>query len=161
MIKLDKTDGIGVRLAKPADAIAIRGLTRSAYAKWVPLIGREPKPMTADYDALIDQHRFDLAVEQDEMVGLIETVIEPDGLLIENVAVSPAHQRRGIGRMLLAYAEQIAQEARKRSLRLYTIQRFIENIRLYTGLGYTIDREEDLGVAVVVHMRKSLQTNVS
>jgi len=32
-----------------ADASAIRALTREAYAKWVPVIGREPKPMMADY----------------------------------------------------------------------------------------------------------------
>ena len=33
----------------PADAAAIRDLTRSAYSKWVPLI--EPTPMTAVIDA--------------------------------------------------------------------------------------------------------------
>ena len=37
-----------LRQAVPADAPAIRELTRAAYAKWIPLIGREPKPMTAD-----------------------------------------------------------------------------------------------------------------
>ena len=42
---------IELRRATPSDAAAIRDLTREAYAKWVPLIGREPKPMTADYDA--------------------------------------------------------------------------------------------------------------
>jgi hypothetical protein len=31
------------------DAVAIQRLTREAYAKWVPIIGREPKPMTVDY----------------------------------------------------------------------------------------------------------------
>jgi hypothetical protein len=36
--------GIELRQATPADAAAIRSLTRAAYAKWVALIGREPKP---------------------------------------------------------------------------------------------------------------------
>jgi hypothetical protein len=31
------------------DAVAIQRLTREAYAKWVPIIGRQPKPMTVDY----------------------------------------------------------------------------------------------------------------
>jgi hypothetical protein len=39
---------VELRQATAADAGAIRDLTREAYAKWVPLIGREPKPMTAD-----------------------------------------------------------------------------------------------------------------
>jgi hypothetical protein len=31
------------------DAVAIQRLTRKAYAKWVPIIGCQPKPMTVDY----------------------------------------------------------------------------------------------------------------
>ena len=31
------------------DAVAIQNLTREAYAKWVPIIGRQPKPMRMDY----------------------------------------------------------------------------------------------------------------
>ena len=37
-----------VRRATAADVANVRALTRSAYAKWVSLIGREPMPMTAD-----------------------------------------------------------------------------------------------------------------
>lgn len=39
-----------LRRATAADAANVRALARAAYAKWVPLIGREPIPMTADYD---------------------------------------------------------------------------------------------------------------
>jgi len=49
-----------LRQGDVADVEIIRNLTRAAYAKWVPLIGREPRPMTADYDAAIRAHRFDL-----------------------------------------------------------------------------------------------------
>jgi len=35
-------EGVRLRRAIPADAAAIRELTRAAYAKWVPVIGREP-----------------------------------------------------------------------------------------------------------------------
>ena len=41
------TGPVSIRLAGPADADAIGALTREAYAKWVALVGREPKPMTA------------------------------------------------------------------------------------------------------------------
>jgi hypothetical protein len=49
-----------LRRATIAEAPAIRALTRQAYAKWVPLIGREPKPMGADYVQAVQKHRIDL-----------------------------------------------------------------------------------------------------
>lgn len=39
---------VTMRTALPEDAIAIRALVRAAYARWVPVIGREPRPMQAD-----------------------------------------------------------------------------------------------------------------
>jgi hypothetical protein len=40
---------IAIRRATTHDAAVLRALTRAAYAKWAPLIGREPKPMAVDY----------------------------------------------------------------------------------------------------------------
>jgi GNAT superfamily N-acetyltransferase len=62
---------------------------------------------------------------------------------------------------LLVHAERLARDLGKVRLRLYTNQRFTENIRLYERLGYTIDGEEDLGVAVVVHMSKAVDRKVA
>ena len=39
-----------------SDATSIRSLVRDAYAKWVPVIGREPRPMVADQEAAIRDH---------------------------------------------------------------------------------------------------------
>lgn len=147
---------IELRQAVVADAAAIRELTRSAYAKWVPLIGREPKPMTADYDDAITKHRFDLLHVEGRLAALIETICEPDHLLVENVAVSPSFQGRGLGRKLMAHAEELATSSGLDEIRLYTNQRFAENIELYRRLGYRVDREEVLPVGTVVHMSKRL-----
>ena len=89
---------VRLRQAADADAPAILTLTRAAYAKWVPVIGREPKPMTADYAAAVRDHRIDLLYLGDDLAALIETIREADHLLIENVAVAPAFQGRGFGR---------------------------------------------------------------
>jgi GNAT superfamily N-acetyltransferase len=145
-----------LRQATPADAAAIRALTRQAYAKWVPLIGREPKPMTADYEKAVAKHRFDLLYLDGRLAALIETIREADHLLVENVAVSPAFQGRGLGRKLMAHAEALARASGVAEIRLYTNQRFAENIELYRRLGYRVDREEDVKVGIVVHMSKAL-----
>lgn len=145
-----------LRTAVLADAAAIRALTRAAYAKWVPVIGREPKPMGADYEAAVRAHRFDLLYVGDELAALIETIDEADQLLIENVAVSPGHQGRGLGRRLLALAEGLASARGHARIRLYTNQRFEANIALYQRVGYRIDREEAVSAGVVIHMSKAL-----
>ncbi|MDO8801142.1 GNAT family N-acetyltransferase [Phenylobacterium sp.] len=147
---------VTLRTAVPADAAAIRDLTRAAYAKWVPVIGREPKPMGADYEAAVRAHRFDLLYVGDELAALIETIDEADQLLIENVAVSPGHQGQGLGRRLLAHAEGLAVAHGYARIRLYTNQRFEENIALYQRVGYRIDRAEAVSAGVVIHMSKAL-----
>jgi ribosomal protein S18 acetylase RimI-like enzyme len=149
-------DRVELRQAMATDAAAIRELTRAAYAKWVPLIGREPKPMTADYDAAVQKHRFDLLYADDTLAAVIETIRETDHLLVENVAVSPAFQGLGFGRRLMAHAETLAEAAGYAEIRLYTNQRFAENIALYCKLGYRVDREEVLPVGTVTHMSKKL-----
>jgi GNAT superfamily N-acetyltransferase len=143
--------------AKPEDAGAIRELTRVAYAKWVPVIGREPIPMLADYDLAVREHLIDLLIVDGEYVALVEMIENVDHLLIENLAVAPAFQGRGYGRLLAAHAEELAASLGYREMRLYTNKAFAENIRLYSRLCYAVDREEAYKGGVIVHMRKMLQ----
>jgi ribosomal protein S18 acetylase RimI-like enzyme len=149
-------EALDFRRATAADAAAARALTREAYAKWVPIIGREPKPMTADFDAAIRDHRVDLLRQGEQVVALIETVAEPEALLIENVAVSPACQGRGLGRKLMAHAERLAAAMGCGEIRLYTNVRFVENIAFYRRLGYAITREAPFLGGRVAYMSKRL-----
>jgi GNAT superfamily N-acetyltransferase len=91
-------ESLQMRQAVLSDAPAIRALTHDAYAKWVPVIGREPVPMTVDYVKVVQEHRIDLVYLDDALVALIETVPKADHLLIESVAVLPSFQGRGLGR---------------------------------------------------------------
>jgi len=147
---------IALRQAVASDAAAIRDLTRAAYAKWVPVIGREPKPMTVDYDAAVRRDRFDLLFIADALAALIQTVQEADHLLIENVAVRPGLQGRGLGRRLLAQAEDLARRLGFQEARLFTNGAFAENIALYRHLGYRVTLEEPFLDGTVVHMTKTL-----
>lgn len=145
-----------IRRAGPADVAAVRALTRAAYAKWVPLIGREPTPMVADYEVAVREHIVDLLLVEADLVALIETVPADDHLLIENVAVAPRWQHHGYGRHLLVYAERLATELGLATLRLYTNQKFTSNLELYRRLGYVVDREEPFWGGCKVYMSKRL-----
>ena len=145
-----------IRPAGAQDATAIRELTRAAYARWVPVIGREPLPMTADYERALREHAFDLLFADGRMVALIETRLEPDHLWIENVAVSPDHQGKGYGRRLLALAERKAAQAGRGTVRLLTNGAFAANIALYARLRYVISKREPFMGGVAVHMSKTV-----
>ncbi|RFC64329.1 GNAT family N-acetyltransferase [Fulvimarina endophytica] len=145
-----------IRIATIADAEAVTALTRSAYAKWVPLIGREPMPMKADHAAHIRDHRADLLFTGEQMAALVETIQHSDHLLIENVAVAPAFQGRGHGKRMVAHAEQIAVAFGLGVVRLYTNAKFEENLLLYASLDYRIEREEMMGASVIIHMVKEV-----
>ncbi|MFI4976125.1 MAG: alpha/beta fold hydrolase [Caulobacterales bacterium] len=154
---LSKPFAVQLRLGQAADSSAIRDLTRAAYARWIEVVGREPKPMAADYDAALREHRFDLAFVDGELVALIETDARPDHLLVVNVATAPAWQGRGLGRRLLGHAEDLARAAGLDELRLYTNGAMAANIALYQRLGYEIDRQDSNERGITVHMRKSLR----
>lgn len=147
---------IRFRPAERADAAKIRDIVRAAYAKWVPVIGREPLPMRADYDQAVAEHPFDVAVEDDRIVGMIETMLEDDHLWIENVCVAPQAQGRGIGRLLLERPELKALEAGRFELRLLTNGAFEANVLLYKRHGYSVDREEPFMGGMTVYMSKRL-----
>jgi ribosomal protein S18 acetylase RimI-like enzyme len=148
------SDAVQLRQGVETDASAIRELTREAYAKWVPVISREPTPMTADYAEAVRIHRFDLLYVEGKLAALIETIPKADHLLVENVAVSPSFQGRGFGRKLMAHAEQLAASSGFSEIKLYTNKLFAENVRLYSKLGYRVDREEEFKGGLVVHMSK-------
>lgn len=144
------------RRATPADAAAIRAITRDAYARWVPLIGREPLPMRVDYDAAVLEHRFDVFQRGPDILALIETALREDHVWIENIAVRPDQQGNGLGRRLLAHAEALAREARRAELRLLTNAAFASNVALYERSGYVVTAREAFMDGETVFMAKRL-----
>jgi N-acetylglutamate synthase-like GNAT family acetyltransferase len=143
------------RRANPDDAAQILEITRESYQKWCAILGREPMPMTADYHHAVRHHVIELAFEDGRMLGLAETIPCEKSLLIKNLAVRPAAQGRGLGKLLLKRVEDIARELELRNVTLYTNKLFQVNIDYYSRRGYVFDREEKISDGWVVHMSKS------
>jgi GNAT superfamily N-acetyltransferase len=75
---------------------------------------------------------------------------------IENFAVVPEVQGRGIGRRLLARAERKAIEGGCHEVHLLTNGSFEANVSIYKGLGYALDRQGEFRNGTTVYMSKKL-----
>jgi ribosomal protein S18 acetylase RimI-like enzyme len=146
-----------LRRATAADAEKLTALVRAAYARHVSVIGREPLPMTADWARLLcEQEIWILEGSAGEAVASLALDVQADHVLVWSVAVAPAQQQRGLGRRLMAFAEERASALQRAELRLFTNARMAENIALYRRLGYREVRREELPDRVVVHMSKAV-----
>jgi ribosomal protein S18 acetylase RimI-like enzyme len=145
-----------IRRARAGDAAAAAEITSAAYRPYIERIGREPAPMGADFDSLIGAGAVWVATEDGRVVGVLVLELRDTALLLESVAVDPAHQGHGIGRSLIDHAEQVARDAGLDAVELYTNAHMTENLRLYPSLGYgLIDRRRE-DVFDRVFFRKSL-----
>jgi ribosomal protein S18 acetylase RimI-like enzyme len=131
-------------------------ITDSAYSIYIPLLGRKPQPMTADHRQMILENDVWLLEEEGQVLGILELIAEPGCLLIYSVAVRPGHQRQGLGRQLLDWAERRAALAALPRLRLYTNALMTANIALYTRLGYQETKREPYMGSTLVHMAKQV-----
>lgn len=125
-----------IRPATAHDVAPVQALIEAAYALYIPRIGARPGPMLEDYAALIAQGRVEVFEEQGQVLGVLVLIAQADGLLLDNVAVSPATQGRGLGRQLMAHAEARARQLGLEVVRLYTNEAMSENLGLYERLGY-------------------------
>ncbi|MGC4110584.1 MAG: GNAT family N-acetyltransferase [Nocardioides sp.] len=148
---------LSLRRATAADAPLITQIAQEAYAHYVARLGgQRPYPMDLDYGAVVDEAETWVAEDAGDVVGFLVLVGEDDAMLLEGVAVSPAHQGRGAGRALLSWAEERAVADGYDRISLYTNQAMVENQALYERIGYVeTDRATAHGFARVFY-EKSL-----
>jgi GNAT superfamily N-acetyltransferase len=133
-----------IRLARSSDVTAVHQVIAEAYAVYLDRMDRPPAPMTRDFTGLIAAGTT--WVTGSPATGVITLCDDGDSLLIENVAVRPGAQGSGLGRRLLAFAEDVAGERGRDRLTLYTNEAMTENLAIYAHLGYReIDRRTDDG----------------
>jgi ribosomal protein S18 acetylase RimI-like enzyme len=125
-----------IRSATAADVPTIAEIVDQAYRHYIARIGKPPGPMLDDYAARVSQGAVWVLEEGAVIAAIIVLLPASNYLLLDNIAVSPARQRLGLGRRLLAFAEDEALRRGYREIRLYTHQTMVENQRLYASIGY-------------------------
>ncbi|MGH2454849.1 MAG: GNAT family N-acetyltransferase [Candidatus Limnocylindria bacterium] len=150
-------DDVELRRAAERDAPGITRLVAAAYGHYRARIGRTPIPMRTDQAAAIRDHEVWVLAGRDRLVGVLELVTHHDHLVIENVAVTPVLQGRGLGARLLDHVETRARELGIAEIRLYTNERFVENLAIYARRGYRETHRTPTGQTALVHMTKRLE----
>jgi GNAT superfamily N-acetyltransferase len=156
MSELNKLASIRIRSALPSDATAVAACVKQAYEPWIAIVGQKPGPLLDDYAQVIATSQVYLAQTDHDLAGVLVLSTTDEGFLLENVAVPPAYQGSGVGRLLLARAEHEARLTGYDSIYLYTHEKMQRNIDLYAKIGYVeFARREEIGRRRV-YLRKHL-----
>ena len=124
-----------IRPAKASDAAKMRDIAQAAYHIYVAEMGKEPAPMGADYEAHIRDDRCFVAISGTKITGFVVILVKEGVWWLDNIAVAPDHQGKGIGRDLLLFAEAYV-AGFANSLSLYTNIVMKDNAAWYRRMGY-------------------------
>ena len=151
-----RTGNSELRRATVDDLDRVVGLQNAAYAPNRALLGVEPIPLMADYNAILFDMEIWLAEDAGGLRGVL--ILEPraDDLLLWSVAVAPSEQSTGLGRSLLAATEERARQLDRTIVRLYTGTPLKDRVAWYTRHGYAVEQIEELSDRSVTHMVKRL-----
>ena len=127
---------VRIRGADADEAPRIGEIARDAYGKYVPRIGREPAPMAADFAAEIAAGRVVVIEAAGAVAGYMIAWPEADAYFIDSIAIDPAAQGQGLGRLLMDHAAREARRLGRAAIRLYTNVAMTENLSLYAHLGF-------------------------
>ena len=144
----------GLRRATAADLPAIKAIIDAAYAKYLTRMDKRPAPTFRDYGPSVEDGTTWVAGSP---VMAVITLYPREGhLLVENIAIHPRAQGRGLGRALMEFAEQEAARSGFTRMALVTHEAMTENQAIYARLGYTeVDRRAEDGYRRI-YMEKPL-----
>lgn len=147
--------------AEQEDLDCVRACIIAAYEKYIPRIGQEPGPMHADYIDLINRGVVHLFLKNNSVVAVIVMFPKDNSLDVDNIAIDPKVQGRGILMNILALIERVAIQSKLGEIRFYTNTAMTENISLYESLGATlVDERVELGYSRV-YMRYELSPSLA
>lgn len=139
-----------MRTATQADLARIQECAEAAYTLYIDRIGRRPAPMDADFRSQIEDGLVEIVQVNGEWAGycVSELLLDDEArtLFVENTALRPSFQGKGLARLMFETLEQKAGAADADTITLYTNAAMHENLALYPKLGFKItDRRREDG----------------
>lgn len=125
-----------IRRARADEAHSIAVLIDEAYSPWIARIGQKPGPMLEDYTRVIVHDIVFVRTDDSGIIAVLVLSQDAHELLLGNVAVASRCKGQGIGKQLIASAEDYARGQGCEAIRLYTHESMSENLVIYRKLGY-------------------------
>lgn len=148
-----------LRPATSADLPTVAALVDAAYAHYVPIIGRRPRPMDDDHGARLARGELFVLEEGAQILGVMTMYAQDAAMHVFNVAVRPDAQGRGLLRQLIGFAEGAARARGLPRLTLFTNVVMTANRAIYAHLGFTELREETTPDGYeIVFMERPIET---
>ncbi|WP_095118825.1 GNAT family N-acetyltransferase [Pseudomonas sp. Irchel s3f10] len=150
-----------IRPARPADALALPAIERSA----AELFRGDPSLAWLADAEVLDAAQHVLAIKQayvwvaesTELAGFLRAVEIDQHLHIEELSVSQAFQGQGIGRQLVSAAIEHARALRLNAVTLTTFRDLPWNAPFYQRMGFV----ELIPSAAAHHLREALQAEIT
>ncbi|MFA7444490.1 MAG: GNAT family N-acetyltransferase [Flavobacteriaceae bacterium] len=96
----------------------------------------------------VKKHQFFLAKESEKALGYLSVEVDYNQkptIKIHKIYILPDLQGKGIGKLLMQKAEQVALENKNTILSL-NVNRFNQALKFYESLGFSITKTEDINI---------------
>lgn len=148
-------DNFVFREATLADIEGVQSCVNAAYYSYKDEIDLMPAPLFDDYQNKIISDDVFVIENKSQIVAILILVLKKTYLLLDNIAVHPDFQKNGLARYLLEAAEIKAQKLGYEEIQLYTNEKMINNIQIYTHIGYSeLARKKESGYSRVYFRKK-------
>ena len=123
------------RRAVAEDHEIIIAIALKAYEKYVERMSKEPAPMRP----VIQKEDVVFVCEDNKQVIAFAILVKiNDQIILDNIAVDPSHQNKGIGNNFIKFIEQYLIKQKFDKYQLYTNEKMFENIDWYQKIGFKI-----------------------
>ena len=123
------------RRAVAEDHEIIIAIALKAYEKYIERMGKEPAPMRP----VIQKEDVVFICEDNKQIIAFAILVKiNDQIILDNIAVDPSHQKKGIGNNFIKFIEQYLIKKKFDKYQLYTNEKMFENIKWYQKIGFKI-----------------------
>lgn len=146
-----------IQRADTGDVDAMGACVHDAYRHYIRRMGKVPGPMLDDYAYRVENNHTYVIKSHDRVIALLVLIEDENGMLLDNIAVHPDAQGQGIGKKLMAFAEDLAVRSGYTRITLYTHVTMTESFEMYKQLGYVVSEKKTVDGYQRIYMEKALE----
>lgn len=139
------------------DLESIEYIASKAYRVYLDRMDKPPAPMLDDYAGLIHKEDVYVIEIEDTICGFLVLKRMESYVLLDNIAVHPDFQSRGLGKKLMGFAEDESMRMGYSEIQLYTHEKMVENYQFYLSLGWSEFKRQTGNGYPRIYMKKELK----